>query len=113
MPLPQATTAANRCGLRLKWDTRTTTQFSYEWISAPAAPPNIYADFLKKHTEGIQHLGMPVDDLNQAVAAYEKLGYHVWQSGAWGDVGKKELRRVRLHGYRLYWRRERGVHPRL
>jgi hypothetical protein len=65
-------------------------QFSYEWISAPATPPNIYADFLKKHKEGIQHLGMPVDDLNKAVADYEKLGYHVWQSGAWGDVGKKD-----------------------
>ena len=33
---------------------------------------------------------MPVDDLNKAVAEYEKLGYHVWQSGAWGDVGKKD-----------------------
>jgi hypothetical protein len=65
-------------------------QFSYEWISAPATPPNIYADFLKAHKEGIQHLGMPVDDLGKAVADYEKLGYHVWQSGAWGDVGKKD-----------------------
>jgi Glyoxalase/Bleomycin resistance protein/Dioxygenase superfamily len=65
-------------------------QFSYEWIIPPATPPNIYADFLKKHTEGIQHLGMPVDDLSKAVANYEKLGYHVWQSGAWGDVGKKD-----------------------
>jgi catechol 2,3-dioxygenase-like lactoylglutathione lyase family enzyme len=65
-------------------------QFSYEWIVAPPAPPNIYADFLKAHGEGIQHLGVPVDDLQKAVAAYEKLGYHVWQSGAWGDVGKKD-----------------------
>jgi hypothetical protein len=65
-------------------------QFSYEWIVAPATPPNIYADFLKAHKEGIQHLGMPVDDLSKAAADYEKLGYHVWQSGAWGDVGKKD-----------------------
>ncbi len=65
-------------------------QFSYEWISSPATPPNIYADFLKRHKEGIQHLGMPVDDLNKAIGAYEMLGYHVWQSGAWGDVGKKD-----------------------
>jgi hypothetical protein len=65
-------------------------QFSYEWISAPSTPPNIYADFLKKHKEGIQHIGMPVDDLSKAVSDYEKLGYHVWQSGAWGDVGKKD-----------------------
>lgn len=65
-------------------------QISYEWIVPPATPPNIYADFLKLHGEGIQHVGMPVDDLEKAVAAYEKLGYHVWQSGAWGDVGKKD-----------------------
>lgn len=66
------------------------TQFSYEWIIPPMTPPNIYADFLNKHKEGIQHIGMPVDDLPKAVADYEKLGYHVWQSGAWGDVGKKD-----------------------
>jgi catechol 2,3-dioxygenase-like lactoylglutathione lyase family enzyme len=65
-------------------------QFSYEWIIPPSTPANIYADFLKKHGEGIQHVGIPVDDLNKAVADYEKLGYHVWQSGAWGDVGKKD-----------------------
>src|SRR5271168_4704221 len=64
-------------------------QFTYEWIIPPATPPNIYADFLKAYHEGIQHLGMPVDDLEKAVAAYERLGYHVRQSGAWGDVGKK------------------------
>jgi Glyoxalase/Bleomycin resistance protein/Dioxygenase superfamily len=64
-------------------------QFGYEWIVPPMAPPNIYADFLKLHGEGIQHLGMPVDDLKKATAEYEKLGYHVWQSGAWGDIGKK------------------------
>jgi catechol 2,3-dioxygenase-like lactoylglutathione lyase family enzyme len=65
------------------------TQFRYEWISPPAAPPNIYADFLNRHhREGIQHIGIPVEDLPKSIAAYEKLGYHVHQSGAWGDVGK-------------------------
>jgi hypothetical protein len=65
------------------------SQFPYEWISPPPSPPNIYADFLNKHLrEGIQHIGVPVDDLAKAVAAYEKLGYHVHQSGAWGGVGK-------------------------
>jgi catechol 2,3-dioxygenase-like lactoylglutathione lyase family enzyme len=64
------------------------SQFPLEWISPPPSPPNIYADFLNKHhREGIQHLGIRVDDLNKAVAAYEKLGYHVHQSGAWGNVG--------------------------
>lgn len=65
-------------------------QFAVEWISAPATPPNIYTDDLKLHGEGIQHIGMPVDDLSKTVAAYGKLGYSVWQAGAWGDVGKKD-----------------------
>ena len=53
------------------------------------APANIYADFLNRHhREGIQHIGMPVDDLARSVAVYEKLGYHVRQAEAWGDVGK-------------------------
>ncbi len=64
-------------------------QISYEWIVPPATPPNIYGDFLKLHGEGIQHLGMPVDDLKKAAAEYENLGYPIWQSGAWGEVGKK------------------------
>jgi len=52
-------------------------------------PANRYADFLKAHGEGIHHLGLPVDDLGDAIARYKVLGYGVVQSGAWGDVGKK------------------------
>jgi len=68
-------------------------QFSLEWIVSPAMPPNIYADFLKAHhnQEGIQHLGIAVDNLDQDVAHYEKLGYHVRQSGSWG-AGTSSLR---------------------
>ena len=65
-----------------------TGAISFEWIQPPSTPANIYADFLKLHGEGIQHIGMPVDDLSKATAAYEKLGYPVWQAGAWGDLGK-------------------------
>ncbi len=61
---------------------------SYEWIQPPSTPANIYADFLRLHGEGIQHIGMPVDDLSKATALYEKLGFTVWQAGAWGDIGK-------------------------
>ena len=63
---------------------------SYEWIQPPSAPPNVYEDFLNRHGEGIQHIGLPVDDLSKATAAYEKLGFSVWQAGAWGDVGKPD-----------------------
>jgi Glyoxalase/Bleomycin resistance protein/Dioxygenase superfamily len=60
------------------------TQFPYEWICPPPSPANIYADFLDKHhREGIQHIGISVENLAKSVAAYEKLGYHVYQSGAW------------------------------
>ena len=65
------------------------TQFRFEWISPPPSPPNIYADFLNRHhREGIQHVGLAVEDLPKSIAGYEKLGYHVHQSGAWGEVGK-------------------------
>jgi hypothetical protein len=64
-------------------------QFKYEWVSPPPSPPNVYADFLNKHhAEGVQHIGMLVDDLPKSIAALEKLGYHVHQAGAWGEVGK-------------------------
>ena len=66
------------------------SQFTLEWIIPPNDPPNIYAHFLKVHGEGIQHVGMPVDDLAKTTEEYEKLGYSVWQAGAWGDVGKKD-----------------------
>jgi hypothetical protein len=66
-------------------------QIRYEWISPPPTPANIYADFLNKHhCEGIQHIGVEVQDLAKSIAAYEKVGYHVHQSGAWGDVGKPQ-----------------------
>jgi len=61
---------------------------SYEWIQPPSIPPNIYEDFLQRHGEGIQHIGLPLNDLPKATAAYEKLGFAVWQAGAWGDIGK-------------------------
>jgi len=65
------------------------TQFRYEWISPPPSPPNVYADFLnKRNREGIQHIGLEVEDLAKSVAEYERLGYKVHQAGAWGDLGK-------------------------
>jgi catechol 2,3-dioxygenase-like lactoylglutathione lyase family enzyme len=61
---------------------------TFEWIIPPLDPPNCYADFLRVHGEGVQHLGLPVDNLESAVKRYTKLGYPPVQSGAWGDVGK-------------------------
>jgi catechol 2,3-dioxygenase-like lactoylglutathione lyase family enzyme len=61
---------------------------SYEWIEPPAAPRNIYQDFLERHGEGVQHIGLAVKDLGKARQPYQKLGLKVWQSGAWGQVGQ-------------------------
>ena len=33
-------------------------------------------------------LGMQVPDLGKAVANFGKLGFHVWQGGAWDNVGQ-------------------------
>lgn len=60
----------------------------FEWIIPPSEPNNCYADFLKEHGEGVHHLGMSVENLNEAIAHYKTLGYIPVQSGAWGDVGK-------------------------
>jgi len=59
-----------------------------EWIIPPQEPPNCYADFLRSHGEGVQHLGVPVDNLESALERYAKLGWSPVQTGAWGDVGK-------------------------
>ena len=61
---------------------------TYEWIIPPQDPPNCYDDFLSAHGEGVQHVGMPVDNLDSALERYAKLGWSPAQSGAWGEVGK-------------------------
>ncbi|HWR50325.1 MAG TPA: VOC family protein [Bryobacteraceae bacterium] len=60
----------------------------YEWIK-PLAGPTVYEDSLKIHGEGFHHFGMDVPDMDQAIAAWKKLGYSVSQAGGWGEVGKK------------------------
>lgn len=88
-PRPDSRYKGNPLSLAFEVGFQRHTQFRYEWISPPATPPNIYADFLNKHRrEGIQHIGVEVEDLAKSIAAHQKLNYRVHQSGAWGDVGK-------------------------
>jgi catechol 2,3-dioxygenase-like lactoylglutathione lyase family enzyme len=61
---------------------------TYEWIIPPQDPPNCYDDFLRAHGEGVQHMGLPVDNLDSALERYAKFGWSPVQSGAWGEVGK-------------------------
>jgi hypothetical protein len=61
---------------------------TFEWIIPPQQPPNCYADFLRAHGEGVQHLGLPVENLDSELKRYAKMGWSPVQSGAWGKVGK-------------------------
>jgi methylmalonyl-CoA/ethylmalonyl-CoA epimerase len=68
------------------WWQRHTSQ-AYEW-TVPLEG-SVYAEFAQAHGEGIQHLGIAAEDMDKAIAEYEKLGFPVIQSGAWGEEGKK------------------------
>jgi len=54
----------------------------------PLEGPSIYKEFLAKRGEGLHHLGFLVDDLDNALAAFKKMGIDVLMSGRWGDVSE-------------------------
>ncbi len=54
----------------------------------PVRGENVYAEFLKKHGEGIQHLGMYVDDYAAAYGELAKRGYAQIQGGPVEGVEK-------------------------
>lgn len=60
---------------------------AYEWIVPPRGP-TVYAEYLKRHGEGVQHIGIPASDFDKAVAQYGALGFKAVQSGGWGEDGK-------------------------
>jgi catechol 2,3-dioxygenase-like lactoylglutathione lyase family enzyme len=62
-------------------------QVVYEWC-IPLKSPNVYADHIKEHGEGFQHLGFRVSDMDEAVKFMESRGLSVVQSGGWGEKGK-------------------------
>jgi catechol 2,3-dioxygenase-like lactoylglutathione lyase family enzyme len=53
----------------------------YELIE-PRQGPSIHADWLAERGEGMHHVGVIVDSLEQAVSAMSRAGYPVIQSGA-------------------------------
>ena len=59
----------------------------YEWIS-PLKGPTVYEDFMRTHGEGVHHLAFDVKDMDRAIARWERTGFKISQSGAWGDEGK-------------------------
>ena len=60
---------------------------TWEWIE-PLRGPTVYQEFLAKHGEGLHHFAFDVPDMDAAIAAWEKLGAKVIQSGGWGGKGK-------------------------
>ena len=51
----------------------------------PPKGRTVYSEYLEKHGEGIQHVGINVDDMDREIA---RNGFPVQQSGAWGEEGK-------------------------
>lgn len=43
---------------------------------------------MRAHGEGVQHIGLPVENLDSELKRYAKMGWSPVQSGAWGEVGK-------------------------
>jgi len=62
-------------------------QPSFEWIQSFKGP-SVYEEYLKAHGQGVHHIGVPVDDIDKAIADWKRLGYPVVQSGGWGQEGK-------------------------
>jgi catechol 2,3-dioxygenase-like lactoylglutathione lyase family enzyme len=60
----------------------------FEWCVPPANPPTVYAEYLKRHGEGLQHIAFEVPDMDQAIARYKQLGFETVQGGGWGEDGK-------------------------
>jgi methylmalonyl-CoA/ethylmalonyl-CoA epimerase len=58
----------------------------YEWCPPPASAPSVYQEFIDRRGEGVQHLGIQVDDIDKAIA---ERGFVVSQAGAWGEKGRK------------------------
>jgi hypothetical protein len=70
---------------RLGWHRHGTV--TWEWIE-PLRGPTVYEEFLGRHGEGFHHFAFDVPDMDAAIAAWEKLGAKVTQSGAWGEKGR-------------------------
>jgi len=60
----------------------------FEWCVPPADSPTVYAEYLKTHGEGVQHIAFEVSDMDQAIARYKQLGFETVQGGGWGQDGK-------------------------
>lgn len=63
------------------------TRVPYEWIRSDREP-NVYADHMRVHGEGIHHLAFNVPDMDVATADWARRGFATSQAGSWGEKGK-------------------------
>ena len=59
----------------------------FEWCK-PVDGPTAYEEHMKLHGEGFHHIGVRVEDMDQAIAAWGERGFPVLNGGAWGEEGK-------------------------
>ena len=67
------TTAVNRGNSKWIWAGSATGIGLSRWIE-PTKGPNVYEEYLKKHGEGVHHVGVDVKDIHAAVKAFEGKG---------------------------------------
>lgn len=80
--------------MRLGWQRQLKVPF--EWIQ-PLKGPNVYDDHIAKHGEGFHHIAFNVDDMDQANARWNALGYPLTMSGGWGEKGQPGSGRFAYH----------------
>jgi catechol 2,3-dioxygenase-like lactoylglutathione lyase family enzyme len=61
-------------------------------IIQPTRGRSIYGEYLERHGDGFHHLAFNVRDMDEAVAAFDKLGVKVSQDGAWGSKDRVDGR---------------------
>ncbi|HBY64333.1 MAG TPA: hypothetical protein DEH78_31300 [Solibacterales bacterium] len=71
----------------------------YEWIE-PHTGPSTYHDHLAKYGEGFHHLGLPVSDMDAAIAEWKGFGHPPSMAGGWGEKGKPGSGRFAYHDTR-------------
>ncbi len=71
--------------MRLGWQRH--GRIPYEWIE-PLKGPSCYHDYIDSNGEGFHHLAMNVPDMDAAMAEWQRAGYEVAMSGAWGEKDK-------------------------
>ena len=80
--------------MRLGWQRH--GKVPYEWIE-PLAGPSAYHEHLDKHGEGFHHIAFNVEDMDKAIAQWEKSGFPMSMGGAWGEKGKPGSGRFAYH----------------